>query len=57
MTEEKENKSRSPDYTNLENGLSVWVNEDKNGNPYLLVRVLGLNLPVFPYKTKKDPPQ
>jgi len=36
----EENKpGKSPDYKN--EGVAIWVNQDKNGNPYLSVKILG----------------
>lgn len=42
MTEEK---GKQPDYTNRQEGAAAWFNTDKNGNPYLSVK-LPLNLGV-----------
>jgi len=44
MTQEKENKNgnvtgRTPDYKG--DGVAVWVNNDKNGNQYLAIKILG----------------
>ena len=36
----EENKpGRTPDYKG--EGIAIWVNQDKNGNPYLSVKILG----------------
>lgn len=44
---------RSPDFVAKE-GLAVWTNQDKNGNPYLSIKipVLGININAF--QLKKD---
>lgn len=40
---EQENKSgRSPDFSG--DGVAVWVNQDKNGKPYVSVRLVGHNV-------------
>lgn len=50
MTEEK----HYPQYKG--DGIAVWVNEDKNGEPYLSVSVLGNKaINCFKYEPKPKP--
>ena len=44
------NVARAPDYRNIQCGIAIWENEDKNGNPYLSVHIplLGIKENCFP---------
>jgi len=50
---EKQSTGRRPDFTARE-GVSVWTNQDKNGNPYLSIHIPLLNIRVNCFKTKES---
>jgi len=54
MFDKKENKpaGRRPDFIARE-GVSVWTNQDKNGDPYLSIHIPILNIRVNCFKTKE----
>jgi uncharacterized protein (DUF736 family) len=57
MFEKKETKAgRAPDFQNGQFGISVWTNQDKNGNPYLSIKIpaLGVDEHVFPTFKKEE---
>ena len=48
---EKDNqKGNKPVYTS--DGVAVWVNMSKKGEPYLAIRIVGHNT-IYAYKTKE----
>lgn len=48
---EKAKQGRRPDFIARE-GVSVWTNEDKNGKPYLSVKIPLLNINVNAFKVE-----
>lgn len=52
MFEKKETpEGRRPDFVARE-GVSVWTNQDKNGDPYLSINIPLLNIRVNAFKVK-----
>lgn len=51
MLEKRERKGRAPDYKGK--GIDIWINKDKNGNPYLSVKILeSISVNCFKYEPK-----
>jgi len=50
MTDEKQDTKRKPDFTGRD-GIAVWNGMDKNNNPFLTIKVLGLYFNVFKNKS------
>lgn len=47
-------KPEQPKYKG--DGVAVWIGEDKNGQPYLIIKVLGsITLKAFKNEPKKEP--
>ena len=49
---EADKHARRPDFIARE-GVSVWTNQDKNGDPYLSISIPLLNIKVNAFKVKE----
>lgn len=47
--EDTKTKGKPPEFVNRNEGTAVWINQDKNGNEYLSIDVMGgkMNLKAF----------
>lgn len=51
MFDKPEKTRRKPDFI-ARDGVSVWTNQDKNGDPYLSIHIPLLNIRVNAFKVK-----
>ena len=49
----EDKKGRMPDFSSRD-GVQIWTNQDKNGKPYLSVKIPILNINVNCFSTKKE---
>ena len=49
----EDKKGRMPDFSSRD-GVQVWTNQDKNGKPYLSVKIPILKINVNCFSTKKE---
>ena len=49
----EEKKGRMPDFSSRD-GVMIWENKDKNGKPYLSVKIPLMGVSVNCFSTKKD---
>ena len=54
FNEKKEtNSGRMPDFSSRD-GVAVWTNQDKNGKPYLTIKIALLGISVNAFSTEKQ---